>query len=328
MGIRQFIRKRQLTFVTLVYWVMLLYIIAALVFWFISLETQNHQMYAFRVGELKRDDPKFYDRVVEIDKAHRLKSIQYVGEGSTFLLLILLGAVFVYRATRRQIILSHQQQNFMMAVTHELKTPIAVTRLNLETLLKRKLEETQQQRLLQNTLQEAKRLNELCNNILVSAQLEGGAYFVSKQELDLSTMVSDCVNDFITRYPQRQIVSTVQRELFVEGEPLLLQMLVNNLLENALKYSPKDKQVVVILEGQQRQAKLSVSDEGSGIPDAEKKRVFGKFYRIGSENTRTAKGTGLGLYLCKKITADHKGTISIKDNKPHGSIFTVILQSV
>jgi K+-sensing histidine kinase KdpD len=328
MGILQFFRKRHLTVITLVYWVLLLYIIAALVFWFISLETQNNQMYAFRVGELKKDDPKYYDRVVEIDKAHRLKSIQYIGEGSTFLLLILVGAVFVYRATRRQIVLSHQQQNFMMAVTHELKTPIAVTRLNLETLLKRRLEETQQQRLLQNTLQEAKRLNELCNNILVSAQLEAGAYFVSKEELDFSKLVGDCVGDFTTRYPQRQLTAAIQPELFVEGELLLLQMLVNNLLENALKYSPKDRPVVVTLEGHAREARLSVTDEGSGIPDIEKKRIFDKFYRMGSENTRTAKGTGLGLYLCKKITADHKGKISVKDHAPHGSIFTVILQSV
>ena len=328
MGILQFIRKKQLTFITLVYWVMLFYIIAALVFWFISLETQNNQMYIFRVSELKKDDPEYYNRVLEIDKAHRLKSIQYIGEGSTFLLLILVGAVFVYRAVRRQIVLSHQQQNFMMAVTHELKTPIAVARLNLETLLKRKLEESQQQRLLQNTLQEAKRLNELCNNILVTAQLEAGAYFVTRQELNFSDLVNDAAGECRNRYPQRQITTGIQPDLFVEGELLLLQMLVNNLLENALKYSPKDKPVHVALQVQQRQLKLSIADEGSGIPEPEKKRIFDKFYRIGSENTRTTKGTGLGLYLCKKIARDHKGSISVKDNKPHGSIFTVILQSV
>ncbi|MFX9696122.1 histidine kinase dimerization/phospho-acceptor domain-containing protein, partial [Acinetobacter baumannii] len=82
-----------------------------------------------------------------------------VGEGVTFLALIIIGAVFVFRATRRQLKLSQQQQNFMMAVTHELKTPIAITQLNLETLQKRKLEEDKQQKLISNTLQEARRLN-------------------------------------------------------------------------------------------------------------------------------------------------------------------------
>lgn len=328
MTIPKFFKKNYLTFITLIYWVMLLYIIAALVFWFISLETQNRQMYILKVSELKRDDPGYYDKVVEIEKAHRLKSFQYTGEGSTFLLLILVGAVFVYRAIRRQIITSHQQQNFMMAVTHELKTPIAVTRLNLETLLKRKLDEKQQQRLLQNTLQEAVRLNELCNNILVTAQLEAGAYSIIRQEMDFSQMVQDTADDFIVRFPHRTLAAEVQPGLLVEGERLLLQMLVNNLVENALKYSAKDKPVKLKLEQQARLVKLSVIDEGNGIPDPEKKRVFEKFYRIGSENTRTTKGTGLGLYLCKKIVADHKGAIAIKDNKPQGSFFTVTLQSV
>ncbi|RXK81922.1 sensor histidine kinase [Filimonas effusa] len=328
MKVPQFFKKRYLFFITLSYWVLLLYIMAAFVFWFITLETQNRQMYVFRVGELKRDDPGYYDKVVEIDKAHRMKSIQYIGEGSTLLLLMLLGAVFVYRAVRRQIITSHQQQNFMMAVTHELKTPIAVARLNLETMLKRKLDESQQQRLLQNTLQEAVRLNELCNNILVTAQLETGAYSISRQELDISSLVQHSADEFSVRYSQRRINTSIQPELFVEGESLLLQLLISNLIENALKYSAKDEPVSVFVSAQHKHVKIEIADGGAGIPDEEKKLVFEKFYRIGSESTRTTKGTGLGLYLCKKITADHKGTITIKDNKPHGSIFTVILQSV
>jgi K+-sensing histidine kinase KdpD len=94
---------------------------------------------------------------------------KYIGEGVTFLLVILVGAVFVYRATKKQILLSQQEQNFMMAVTHELKTPIAVTKLNLETLQKHKkdLDETKQQKLIINSLHEADRLNALTNNILV-----------------------------------------------------------------------------------------------------------------------------------------------------------------
>lgn len=327
MSIVQYFRKKHLTFLTLVSWFLLFYIIAALVFWFISLETQNKQMYVYRVSELKKDDPGYYDKVLEFDKARRLKSIQYIGEGSTFLLLILVGAAFVYRATKRQIMLSHQQQNFMMAVTHELKTPIAVTRLNLETLLKRKLEDAQREKLLRNTLQEATRLNELCNNILISAQLEAGAYRLDSQELDMSALAQAVANDCIARYPQRSIVVNLQPEVFVEGEQLLLQLLVSNLLENALKYSPKDKPVQLGLAIEEKKIKLTVTDEGAGIPDEEKKKIFTKFYRIGSESTRSTKGTGLGLYLCKKIATDHKGSIAVRDNKPQGSIFTVTLQS-
>lgn len=327
MGLVQYFRKKHLSFVTLVSWFLLFYIIAALVFWFVSLETQNNKMYVYRVSELKRDEPGYYNKVLEAEKARRLKSIQYIGEGSTFLLLILIGAGFVYRATKRQIMVSHQQQNFMMAVTHELKTPIAVTRLNLETLLKRRLEDAQREKLLRNTLQEANRLNELCNNILVSAQLEAGAYRLERQELDMSVLAKAVADDCITRYPQRTIITHIQPELFVEGEQLLLQLLISNLLENALKYSSKDKAVQLGLATEGKHIKLTVSDEGAGIPDTEKKKIFTKFYRIGSESTRSTKGTGLGLYLCKKIATDHKGSIAVKDNTPQGSIFTVTLQS-
>ena len=143
--IRRF-RKQRLAFITLVYWFLLIYIIAALVWWFISLEQQNNLMYSYRVTELNKDDPSYSQKVALLQTERQRKTAQYVGEGSTFLLLILLGAVFVYRATRKQIRLSQQQQDIMMAVTHELKTPIAVTRLNLETLQKRKLDEQQQEK--------------------------------------------------------------------------------------------------------------------------------------------------------------------------------------
>ena len=101
-----------------------------------------------------------------------------------------------------------------------------------------------------------------------------------------------------------------------------MQILINNLIENALKYAPKESVVKVILE-EEGKIRLSVIDEGPGIADSEKKQVFEKFYRSGNENTRTAKGTGLGLYLCKKIAESQDGNIFITDNHPNGSNFTV-----
>jgi K+-sensing histidine kinase KdpD len=107
------------------------------------------------------------------------------------------------------------------------------------------------------------------------------------------------------------------------GDPLLLQILVNNLVENAVKYSPKTSPIRVRLSAGEKAVVLQVTDEGPGIPDNEKNKVFDKFYRIGNENTRVAKGTGLGLFLCKKIAEDHHATIRLTDNTPTGCIFTV-----
>src|SRR5438874_3599512 len=139
-------KKQRLAFITLVYWFLLIYIVAALVWWFISLENQNAQMFIYRLAQIDKNDPAYNQKLAQIQNERKRKTTQYIGEGSTFLLLILIVAVFVYRATKRQILLSHQQQNFMMAVTHELKTPIAVVRLNLETLQKYKLDEAKQQK--------------------------------------------------------------------------------------------------------------------------------------------------------------------------------------
>jgi K+-sensing histidine kinase KdpD len=245
----------------------------------------------------------------------------------TFLCIVVVGAVFVFRATRRQFKFSQQQHNFMTAVTHELKTPIAVTRLNLETLQKRKLDEDKQQQLIANTIQEANRLNTLCNNILLTAQLEAGAYTSDAEELNFSDLVAGCVDDFSSRFPRRHITEEIGENIYINGEALLLQMLVNNLVENAMKYSSKESVITVKVTEADREVQLTVIDEGQGIPDEEKRKIFDKFYRAGNENTRTTKGTGLGLYLCRKIAESHNGYISVTDNHPQGSIFAVLFQS-
>jgi signal transduction histidine kinase len=316
-------KKKSLVIATTVYWFLLVYIIAALVWWFIALQQQSHQMAVYKLLELKADDPAWMQKSEAITEEEKRKNAQYIGEGSAFLLVILIGAVFVYRAVRRQLTMTQQQQNFMMAITHELKTPIAVAKLNLETLQKHKLEENKQQKLIQATLQEANRLNTLTNNILISSQLEGGGYELAREELDFSLLAATCMQDFHNRFPDRKIETAIEEDTDVKGDALLLQILVNNLLENAVKYSPKETTIFFSVAKKHTEAILQVKDEGPGIADEEKKKVFERFYRIGNEQVRKTTGTGLGLYLCKKIALDHNADISVTNNHPTGSIFTV-----
>jgi two-component system, OmpR family, sensor histidine kinase CiaH len=316
-------KKKALALATIVYWILLAYIIAALVWWFIALKQQNSQMSNFKLLELRQDDPAYLSKAAEINNQEKRKITQYTGEGITFLLLILLGALFVYRSVRKQLMVSQQQQNFMMAITHELKTPIAVAKLNLETMQKHRLEEAKQQKLIQSTLDEAERLNALANNILISSQLEGGNYKLSKEELNFSSLVNDSIKEYQKRFPERKIITDVQPEIEINGDALLLQILISNLIDNALKYSPKNSAVWVSLSQKQRGIFLEVKDEGPGIPDQEKKRIFDRFYRIGNEQVRKAKGTGLGLYLCEIIASDHSADITVTNNHSTGSIFTV-----
>jgi len=282
-------------------------------------------MAEFEISKIKKDDPLFESHYKKVKDSEDRNTAQYFGEGAVFLLLILAGAFYIYKAVRRQFRSAQQQQNFMMAITHELKTPIAITKLNLETLQKRKLEEGQQQRLIQNTIQEANRLNSLCNNMLLASQMEAGETHFTIEEINLSDLVHECLQEFITRFPQRHFETELTPDLHVTGDVLLLQMAVNNLIDNAIKYSPRECPVAISLKEKNSKIHLTISDQGKGIEDSEKKKVFDKFYRVGSKATREAKGTGLGLFLTQKIAHQHKARLILTDNHPTGCNFTMIM---
>ncbi len=321
------LKTKKLRSIFIIYWFLLAYVLAALIWWFIELNRQNEQMTQYEMQQLNQSGINYQSESKKIQSANKRKTAQYIGEGAIFFLLIVAGAVFVYRAVRRQLKISQEQQHFMMALTHELKTPIAVAKLNLETLQKRKLDEQQQQRLIQTTLQETNRLNALCNNMLLASQIEAGGYHITNEETNISELVTNCVQDFIIRYPQHNIRSTIQKDLFIHGDRLLLQMLANNLIDNAIKYTAKELPVTISLSEINNSILLQVKDEGKGIAAEEKEKIFTKFYRIGNAATKAAKGTGLGLYLSKKIAKQHNANISVTDNVPSGAIFTVSLNS-
>jgi len=311
--------------IIIIYWVLLLYIIAALVWWYVALSRQNEQMTTYKIQELQTTDTRYREQYKKIMDENKRKSAQYLGEGAIFLLLISAGAIFLFRAVKNQLKITTQQQNFMMAITHELKTPIAVTKLNLETLQKRKLETSQQEKLINNTLQEANRMNALCNNLLLSSQMESEAYKKVSEQIQINKLLGDCIRDFSVRYPSRNIMFNPKDEITIDGDVFLLQMAFNNLIENAMKYSPKDTSIQVVIANKENQCLITITDEGNGIPDEDKLKIFEKFYRIGSDATQKSKGTGLGLFLVKRIVDAHKGMVYVKDNQPKGSIFTIQL---
>jgi K+-sensing histidine kinase KdpD len=316
---------KKLRTIYILYWFLLSYIIAALVWWFIALNQQNQIMTDYMLGELNSTQSNYQIQVNKIQAEKDRKTGYYILEGVTSFLLIIIGAVLVFRAVRRQFRQSQQQHNFMMALTHELKTPIAITKLNLETLQKHKLTEQQQQQLISNTLQEAGRLNTLCNNLLLASQIEAGDYKLTTEKINLSELITESINDFNMWFPKRNIELTTYPEIHLTGDRLLLQMAVNNLIDNAIKYSGKEEKIEVILKKENDKVKLSVLDEGKGVADDEKIKIFNKFYRAGNLHTKEAKGTGLGLYLTKKIVEQHNGNIIVKNNNPRGSIFEIKL---
>lgn len=313
-------RKHRLKAITLTYWFLLSYIIAALIWWYIALEKQNKLITDIALSELKKDDFLLEQKQTAIQQRKSRKHAQYLGEGLTFLALILTGAIYIYRATKRQIKQSEEQQNFLIGVTHELKTPIAVAQLNLETLQKRELNKEQQQKLIATALDETKRLNDLASNLLLVSRLEAG-YKIEKQFINLSLLLEQLLSPFQNRFQNKQIQISIASDIKILADDFLISILINNLIDNAVKYTTEEGIIFCTCKQTTEKIVLTISDNGAGIADTEKSRVFDKYYRI--SNQSSAKGSGMGLYLVQKIAKLHQATIKIIDNKPQGTIFEI-----
>lgn len=248
-----------------------------------------------------------------------------MGEGAMFLFLLGVGGYFIHASIKKEDKLREQQQNFLMSVTHELKSPLAAIKLSLQTIVKRDLEKQMQLSLLNNSLKDIERLDDLVENMLLATKIESRTYSFPKEKFDLSELVAkitdrlqvhSCVN-------QQLINTNIENGISILGDKFALSSVVTNLVENAVKYSGPCAEIAVELCQNDGKAVLTVSDKGPGIPDEEKMHIFDKFYRVGDENVRKSKGTGLGLFIVKEVLQNHDADISVKDNVPQGAIFEV-----
>ena len=257
------------------------------------------------------------------ENALRNKIFMIVGEGGVFLLLLFLGIWWIKKNVWQDLTRAQKEKNFLLAVTHELKTPIAAIRLNSQTLKNRKLSEEQSQDLCTDIITESNRLETLVNNILLATQFEQNTVLGNWQKTDLSALVEAQIKRFQQLFPERTVNSNIHSNVFLQAEENMLVSLLFNLLENANKYSPVSEPISVLLKGSEHIVLMEISDFGIGIPNEERKSIFEKFHRVGNEETRSQKGTGLGLYIVKEICKAHKAEINISDNSPRGSRFQI-----
>lgn len=248
------------------------------------------------------------------------------GEGAVFLSLLIFGIYRTKRAFNQEFELAQQQKNFLLSITHEFKSPLAAIKLSLQTIEKRNLEENQKKEIITRALNETDRINLLIENALFASRLESQNSDYHFEEFNFSSFIAELIETYQTRIFSESIIdlSTDNAVLF-KGDKLAITSLVYNLLENAEKYSPGPAKIIVSLKKLNNYIELSFSDNGYGIELNERSKVFDKFYRVGNEETRRTKGTGLGLYIVKKVTAMHKGSIEIKSNNPTGTIFIIRL---
>lgn len=321
-----------------IFYFLVTYIFAAFLWWtFFHVENIREQYnlklekaeLQFEIYNLDPDSVQ--ENSITKDKAvidYNSKLNMIIGEALVFFIILFFGTYKIHAGLRRDAQISMQQRNFLLSITHELKSPIAGIKLSLQTLYNRQLDRTPQLRLLGNSIKDTERLQNLVENILLAAKLETeqNNMFVN-EEVNLSNLIEDTVQKFSANFNLAdRITANISSDLYVHGDGIALVSMITNLLENAIKYSAANSPIQVSLQHTEHNtAQIKVADQGMGIPDAEKKKIFTKFYRIGSEDTRKTKGTGLGLFIIKQLVELHNGTIVVSDNEPQGTIFAIDL---
>ncbi len=285
---------------------------------------RHRQQYIGTGGDpLRFESTRAYEVIYE---DYRRTEWMLYGEGAVFLFLIGLGFWRIRKTFREEIAMTRQQNNFLLSITHELKSPLASLKLTMQTMQKRKLEEEQMRRLGDMALDDIERLQSLVENILLASKIESANFRLNRELFDVSEMVQTIYDRIMDKYQgQRDFHADIEKDVHIYGDQLSFSSVVYNLIENAIKYSGPDAHIRVRLHGDEQNVYLQVADTGTGIPDAEKEKIFGRFYRIGREETRTTKGTGLGLFIVKHVVEMHGGHIAVQDNLPKGSIFKVTI---
>lgn len=311
------------------------YLMLGLVWWSLLLYTKNRDAFEakaelLRIGmvaeRIYESETAFinHPRYQELKKKYNRQEIMIFGEAGLLILSMSIGIWLMNRGYTKEIEVAQQKRNFLLSITHELKSPLAGIRLVFDTFRRRNLTSDQLKLLSENGLQDTERLKSLVENLLLAARMEDN-YQPGKEAWPISEVIRPAINEIMLRYSHVELDMILEKEIVVEVEKQGIQILLSNLFENAIKYSGMDPVIQVKVEEKDKNVIINISDNGIGIPDEEKSKVFNKFYRIGSEETRTTKGTGLGLYIVEGIVKAHKGKIEILDNKPRGTIFKITL---
>jgi signal transduction histidine kinase len=255
--------------------------------------------------------------------------------GIIFFLLIITGLVlntiFLIREIRR----NEQHDAFINAVTHELKTPITSIRLYLQTLKHREIDDAKRQEFYDVMLADSDRLMQTVEQVLRAGQSGQRRREINLRKIDIGELARECVDLTRVRYNLSADAVSFSESIngerpLVKADPEEMRAAISNLLDNAVKYSVKDVNIsveVAPLDG--RKVAVRIKDNGIGIPAAQLKRIFKRFYRVPGRVIGRIKGTGLGLFIVRSVVERHGGKVFAQSEGPgHGSEFTIQLPRV
>jgi signal transduction histidine kinase len=281
----------------------------------------------------------FVDRRREIEKLAALikpsllptddtSVVVLVVVGVVLLSMLGAGSIVLFTWGQRQTSLIRQQRNFVSSVTHELRTPLASLHLAYETLASRHLPEETRQKLLSMSLVDIDRLVRLVNQILISSRLDRGitTFQDDVKQLNVLSTINGVIKTltYLDERIAERVSIQIDHKLVWRGSVSAFTMVMSNLLENAIKYSPSKSEVTINVMTSPNELIVSVKDYGLGLTPSDRKRIFKMFFRSSDATGRAIPGTGLGLYIVKTTLEQLGGRISVDSpGLGEGSTFKV-----
>ncbi|MDA0569032.1 MAG: HAMP domain-containing sensor histidine kinase [Bacteroidetes bacterium] len=248
--------------------------------------------------------------------------LMVAAEGVIFSLLFMFGLSWIWRVMRADNYILARERNFLLAVTHELKTPIASIRLAIDTLKRLDLDGADRDEMLDVARSGTLRLERRVEDILQATRLNLPDALV-RSPFDITEFVEDTASTFLHLNPESSVSVKMIGDsgLLLQGDEEMWRLCLINLLENAIKYSPSHTSVEVVLDTTTKKPRLSIIDHGPGISPDERKKVFEAFYRLPRD--KDFEGTGLGLHLVFRIVKMHGAEIHITSTAGGGATFVI-----
>ena len=262
-------------------------------------------------GKARRSDGSTFDVQV-------LANLVTDADGEPFCMM----ASFVDITERKK--LDQLKDEFIGLVSHELRTPLTVIGGCLSTLLTEwnRLSPNEVQQLLKDALLESESLSHLIENLLELSRAQAQQLSLYSEPTNIKTLVKEVLSKIKRQAPSRQFVTSIPDKLpSINGDPLRIERILYNLLDNAAKYSPPGSQIKVSVNTEPERLVIGVSDRGKGLSSSERARIFGPFQRLENSRPDQARGAGLGLMVCRRLVEAHSGEIWVESTKGRGSTF-------
>ncbi|MCE9594146.1 MAG: HAMP domain-containing histidine kinase [Planctomycetes bacterium] len=303
--------------VIVLYWGAASFVVALLVWWAFFFGRQGTLLAErMRAAGVQLDD----HQAAALDKAVSESGRMFLSEGGTLCALLLVSMWFVMRTLTRELALERRQKNFLSAITHELRSPIASARLYVESVLLGRADGPKRDRYLQRAMLDLDRLRTRVDDLLETARVNSSKPVLALEPIDLATVARDVVERLTREHAARgaRIELATEPDVHVRADMRALDTVLANLVSNAIKYGGKDPRVVVGTGHARSKALLFVRDFGPGLGGADPKRIFEPFVRGDDDDVRAKGGVGLGLYLVRELVTAMDGRVRAEDGLEGG----------